>query len=375
MSKTTNTLLITGATGFLGNAIAADLLENNHADKLLFLVRADDTATALARLRDAVAKLQPDPAALARLNTDMLLCGDLASFPDLLVDERVQSITHILNAAALASFAWKPEVWKINVEHTTEFARAAARLPRLQRFLYVGTAMISGSTAQRTVQEDEFPAEVRQFVPYTKSKAEIERRLPGLLGNIPLTIARPSIVVGHTRLGCELSPSIFWMFRMVHAARRLPFSPDHRVDIIPVDYCASALIHLLLRPTLEHVRYHVSAGPQRSCSFAQIDAAYCSALNETRNENEMTELVEVDMADLVAREAQYNDWFGPCDAKRMTSAIQIYRAFAGLNVNFDNSRLLAEDMPPPPRFTDYLGACIRTGQSMTVAEQMLYDFR
>jgi hypothetical protein len=44
-------------------------------------------------------------------------------------------------------------------------------------------------------------------------------------------------------------------------------------------------------------------------------------------------------------------------------------------VTFDNRRLLAEGMTAPPRLTDYLEACVRTGQDMTIAEQMLYDFR
>jgi hypothetical protein len=29
----------------------------------------------------------------------------------------------------------------------------------------------------------------------------------------PLIVARPSIVVGHTRLGCRPSASIFWYYR------------------------------------------------------------------------------------------------------------------------------------------------------------------
>jgi nucleoside-diphosphate-sugar epimerase len=371
MSPSTETLLVTGATGFLGSAIAAELLERKTDAQLLFLVRCDYAGAGLERLRSSIAKLEPSPAALGRLDESMVICGDLASFPAQIADSRVRATTRILNAAALASFAWKPEVWNVNVEHTTAFARAAAQLPALRRFLYVGTAMISGNTADRNVQEDEFPAKVRQFVPYTKSKAEIERRLPEALGGVPLVIARPSIVVGHTRLGCTLSPSIFWMFRMIHAARRIPFPPSNRVDIIPVDYCARALIHLLQKEHLAHARYHVSAGPERSCTLAEIDRAYCAAQKETG----LPELAEFDIADLKSMEGQYQEWFGPCDTRRMTSAVHIYQAFAGLNVTFDNRRLLAEGMTAPPRLTDYLEACVRTGQDMTIAEQMLYDFR
>jgi len=371
MGQQSITLLVTGATGFLGSAIAAELLEH-HADvRLLFLVRADSASEGLARLRESVAHMASDPAILERLTPEMVVCGDLATFPALVQDPRVQSITHVLNAAALASFAFKKEVWAVNVEHTTAFVRAIAELSAVQRFLYVGTAMISGDTSHQTVQEDQFPAEVRQFVPYTKSKAEIERRLPELLGRIPLVIARPSIVVGHTRLGCQPSPSIFWIFRMIHDAKRIPFSPLHRVDVVPVDYCARALIHLTLKPELTHLRYHVSAGRDASCSFADIERAYC----KYKNQDQSGALSEFDIADLSSLESRFGAWFGPGDSRQLKSAILIYRAFAGLDVAFDNRRLLAEGMDPPPAFTEYLGACIRTGEGAPIADQMRFDFR
>jgi nucleoside-diphosphate-sugar epimerase len=371
MARDDITLLVTGATGFLGSAIAADLLEHHPEVNLLFLVRAGSTGEGLARLSASIATMASDPALLARLSPAMVLCGDLASFPALVHDARVQSITHVLNAAALASFAFKKEIWTVNVEHTTAFVRAVAALPAMQRFLYVGTAMISGDTAHQTVEEDQFPAAVRQFVPYTRSKAEIELRLPEILDGIPLVIARPSIVLGHSLLGCRPSPSIFWIFRMIHEAKRIPFSPLYRVDVIPVDYCARALDHLMLKPGLGHIRYHVSAGPARSCTFAEIESAY----SRFKNQHEDEALSEFDIADLPSLEPRFGEWFGPGDSRHLKSAVLIYRAFAGLDVTFDNRRLMEEGMDPPPAFTEYLGACIRTGEGEPIADQMRYDFR
>jgi nucleoside-diphosphate-sugar epimerase len=371
MASTTETLLLTGATGFLGSAIAAELLEHQTGGQLLFLVRAEDAGKGLERLRTSIARMAPNPVVLDRLSADMVICGELSDFSTHLHDSRVRSINRILNAAALASFAWKQDVWSVNVEHTVKFARAVSELPELRRFLYVGTAMISGNTANRTVHEDEFPADVRQFAPYTTSKAEIERRLPAALGRVPLVVARPSIVVGHTGVGCQPSPSIFWVFRMINAAKRIPLPTRYRVDVIPVDYCARALIHLLLKQHLAHTRYHISAGPLGSCSFAEIDEAY-SAVHEGAESHELTEF---DIADIHTLESHFVEWFGPCNPRRMISAVHIYRVFAGLNVTFDNSRLRAEGADAPPRFTDYLGACVRTGENEPVAEQMLCDFR
>jgi nucleoside-diphosphate-sugar epimerase len=371
MPKSNDTLLITGATGFLGGAVVAELLEHHPQARLLFLVRAADARTGLERLRASLSKLEVAPSFSARLNEDSVLCGDLASFPDCIADPRVQAVTHVLNVAALASFAWKPDVWNTNVDDTLAFAAAVGRLPSVRRFVYVGTAMICGDARNSTIQEDDYPADVRQFVPYTRSKAEIERRLSAALGSVPLVIARPSIVVGHTTAGCKPSPSIFWMFRMIHAVGRVPFGVDNRIDIIPVDYCARALVFLLLKPELAHIRYHVSSGVVGSCSFAEIHAAYSHARPGMNGHP----LAEFEMKDLPAMEPDFEGWFGTCNVRQMTGAIRIYREFAGLNVIFDNSRLLAEGVDAPPRFTDYLPECVRTGETEPIAVQMKYDFR
>lgn len=362
--------LITGATGFLGGAIAAELLERELDVRPLFLVRASDSRSGLQALRKSILRFEPSPSALLRLTEDSVFCGDLETFPSLAADPRAAAITHVLNCAALVSFAWKREVWRTNVEHTSAFADCIARLPALRRVLHVSTAMVSGGTTDQLVCEDDFPGTARQFTLYTKSKAEIERRLPAAL-NGALVIARPSIIVGHTRIGCKPSPSIFWLFRMMHAARRLPFSPSRRIDVVPVDYCARALVHLLFKTDLAHERYHVSAGHAASCSFTEIDAAYSRARDETG----VGALQEFDVATLREIETQFDDWFGACDSKSAASAIKVYRAFARLNVTFDNARLLAEGVAAPPRFVDYLGTCVRTGENQTIADQMVRESR
>ena len=155
---------------------------------------------------------------LDRIREDAIICGDLASFADLSNDSRIQGITHVLNCGAYASFAWNQEIWKVNVEDTARFASAIAKLPSIKRFLQVGTAMISGKATHCVVHEDDVLDGRQQLVIYTRSKAEIERRLPDLLGGVPLIVARPSVVVGHTALGCTPSPSIFWIFRLRKAS-------------------------------------------------------------------------------------------------------------------------------------------------------------
>ncbi len=84
-------------------------------------------------------------------------------------------------------------------------------------------------------------------------------------GNCP-----PSIVVGHTHHGCRPSSSIFWVFSMGLMLQKFMCSMEDRIDVIPVDYCADALLMLLNQPLAHGEVVHISA-EENSVKFAEID--------------------------------------------------------------------------------------------------------
>ncbi|MBE1043314.1 NAD(P)H-binding protein, partial [Escherichia coli] len=49
----------------------------------------------------------------------------------------------------------------------------------------------------------------------------------------------------------------FWVFRMGFALESFTCGLDEQIDVIPVDYCAEALIGLALKPCLGHSLYHI----------------------------------------------------------------------------------------------------------------------
>ncbi len=91
-------------------------------------------------------------------------------------------------------------------------------------------------------------------------------------GNCP-----PSIVVGHTHHGCRPSSSIFWVFSMGLMLQKFMCSMEDRIDVIPVDYCADALLMLLNQPLAHGEVVHISAGEENSVKFAEIDRAMAQA--------------------------------------------------------------------------------------------------
>ena len=72
-------MLITGATGFIGGALASLCLDEGRGDELLFLVRAPHAQDGLQRVRASLARFGADARHMAALREDQILCGAPAS--------------------------------------------------------------------------------------------------------------------------------------------------------------------------------------------------------------------------------------------------------------------------------------------------------
>lgn len=363
------TTLVTGATGFVGGAVAAQLLQRPEAGRVLLLIRAATPAAALERAKRSLARFG-DPVSERAWQRCEVVAGDLTE-PATLADPRLDRVTHVLHAAGDTSLRSVRRVRQTNVAGTLALARRLARAPRLVRFLHVGTAYICGAQPPSLVHEEDYPApSARHLVEYTRSKAECERLLESGVPELPLVIARPSVVVGHTRLGCGPSASIFWYYRTVDLLRRVPAPLDARKDIVPVDYVAEALLFLLFREPLRWRRYHVSAGESASVTWREMAAVFA------RHHGERPEC-PYEMADfprLVRERSRLRQLLGPGDEDLLLHALEPFFLLSASGAGvFDNRRLLAEGMRPPPRFTEYLPACITQTADRGVYEQLLHD--
>jgi nucleoside-diphosphate-sugar epimerase len=334
-------------------------------------VRAPNVKAARERVLRSLARFDLDPALLARIREDQIICGGLGDLPDHQMHPRLADVTRVLNCAAVTSFGRNARTWTTNVDETVAFARKVARLPKLERFVHVSTAMICGTRPPRIISEDAFPADnVRHLVPYTESKAEAELMLREEMAGLPFVVVRPSIIVGHTRLGCRPSSSIFWAFRMGDALGVAISDLDGTIDVVPVDYAARAVQHLLFLDAPKHRTYHVSAGQDHASSFREIGRAFARALGEHRK----ADYREATIEDLAAMRDRFPEVLGPCNKRFVLQALRLYGKFAGLNAVFDNSRLLGEDFEAPPRYADYLGVCVETSRHIPAPAQMMIDF-
>ena len=331
-------VLLTGATGFVGGATLAWLLTNTDI-LVTALVRAETDSEASARVRTSIARFGVTTIP-ARCR---ILRGALGALSEL------EDTTLIINIAGDTSFRPSAGMWATNVDATVAFAEWAQRLPRLRRFLHVGTAWICGGDVRGVVQEDSHPdPSATHLVDYTRSKADAEERLRGIAG-LPLVVARPTIVAGDTRFGCAPSSSIFWVFQAIDAIGTLNWSPAGRIDVVPVDWTAATLGALLLRPSLCHTRYNVSCGPE-SCDWRAIGTAFASTGHGSLQPYSRSDRPVTEWAPEILRRAG--------DPDRLRPALDLYFRFASCDVVFSNARLLAEGLPPSPRFADWIPRCV-----------------
>lgn len=386
----TPTVLLTGATGFIGGATLARLLESHPDYRIILLARERGSASAGDRVRQSLARFVGEERATAALRSCEVISCDLTNPASLgvprlnevthvlhlasekkLAAQRLEDVTHVLHLAANTNFRSIRGVRHTNILGTLALAHRMRRVPNLQRFVYVGTSYVCGDNSEPVVHEDSYPRlRARHFTEYTASKAECEMLLESTAPELPLIVARPSVVVGHTQLGCLPSASIFWFYRVCDLLRRLTCPLDSRDDVVPVDWVADALLLLLFKPTLRHRRYHVSAGEESSSTWKEIAAVFAECYGE-RPDNPYQ---VVDIPTILRERNRIAELLGPGDVSHLLTALPIYYRFMEINAEiFDNSRLRAEGMPPSPKLTSYLHRCATQPSDRSVYEQMLDD--
>ncbi len=245
--------LLTGGTGFLGMDALARLIERGGEDEqIAVLIRARDDAGAQQRLRDMLARLYDEPPAAARrvraVRGDLLEPGLGLSASD----RRwlIGSVERIVHCAASISFdlplAQAREINVCGVERMLELARAIAAGGTLRRMVHVSTAYVSGRHAGRFGEQDlDVGQEFRNT--YERSKYEAERLLRGA-DDLPLAVARPSIVVGHSASGWTSAFNVlYWPMRAFERGLldEVPAREDSIVDFVPVDYVTDGILALL----------------------------------------------------------------------------------------------------------------------------------
>ncbi|WP_175976086.1 SDR family oxidoreductase [Burkholderia sp. BCC1047] len=369
-------LVLTGATGFIGSTVLTALVNAGLLERIVCVVRAQDRGHAVARLREAALRAGLTPYWASRLTDANVIVGALGDVWHGADASRLAGATHVIHCAGHASPADGAHL-RADIADAVRFAERFARAPRLQRFVYVGTAYAHAGRGGIVQEEGERAGNGNDIAPraddglpgavlaadYLHAKAETEQRLRAL--GLPLVVVRPSHVVGHTVLGTRPAPNSFWMFRLAHAARRFTARPMTRIDIVSVDDVARATMLLAVKPTLAHDVYHVSAGDEAP-QVAQIVRAMDEAAGMT-GAPRYAACAPAELP-LVVRDVLGRP--DPALERVIGRALQRCGEFATVDRVFDNRRVRDEiDFEPLP-FIDYVEECMRTSRGVAVTELM-----
>ena len=237
-----DTVLLTGATGFLGTELAARLIREPGL-RLYALVRAADEAGAAHRLRNA-------------WNYDGDLCGQIGkrvvpvpgdfTEPGLGLGEKYRKIlsdavTLVIHSGAQISFLKSlDEFRKVNTAGTEKMLSFASGLRLLRRFVQVSTAYVAGQKRGIVTEEEPHAEAFSTFYEQSKAEAEDLVRASGL----PFSICRPGMIVGDSKTGRVRNfNTIYYVLKqmLLGKMRIFPISPDTKLNLVPVDYVADAV--------------------------------------------------------------------------------------------------------------------------------------
>jgi nucleoside-diphosphate-sugar epimerase len=210
-------VLLTGATGFVGGAVLAELIARGR--RVLCLVRAATPDRARRRIVEALHGADCDAQALLESGRLAVLRGDLLR-PNAGLDEGViemlrDAVVSVVHAAGSTVFDARHdgEPARTNIEATREIFRLAVRC-NCPDWHFVSTAYVSGQCAQAAESLTSKPPPFRNDYERSKWQAEQDAARAAERSSAILTIYRPSIVVGNSRTGRALRfAGIYYLFR------------------------------------------------------------------------------------------------------------------------------------------------------------------
>lgn len=153
----------------------------------------------------------------------------------------------------------------VNVRGTLNVLQAAAEMKRLVRFNHLSTAFVAGDRAG-VIMEAELDAGQRFRNAFERTKFEGEQVVRRWSGRLPISIYRPSLVVGDSRTGAidpDRMDGPYTFMRAILAAPAevpvpLPGKGDKPLNLVPVDWVCAAIHALSRDPRAEGGTFHLT---------------------------------------------------------------------------------------------------------------------
>ncbi len=254
--KAKQTYFITGYPGFIAKRLVARLAHARREASFFLLVQQRFVEEAKALVAELPGSrrfeiLQGDV-------VDMHLSLSGAEYARL-CDE----VTHVFHLAAVFFLGVSRELARrVNVEGTRNVLELARDCRGLKRLVHFSTAMVAGDR-QGVVCEDELEAGQSFHNIYEETKFQAEKLVRRAMRDLPITVVRPSIVVGDSTTG-EIDRfdgpyylAILLVTSPTAFALPLPGEGVAPLHIVPVDFVVAAALALSDDPKAQGRTFHL----------------------------------------------------------------------------------------------------------------------
>ncbi len=167
----TNKILITGATGFIGNHLARSLTEKG--ENIRCLVRKSSRKEAIDYLNSLGVELS---------------YGDLLDKHSL--ETALEDIDTVFHLGGGGRISMSKETQdKINIEGTKNILDACLKQKKIKRFIHISTCAVMGDIKGNTPGDETYPPNPSNLA-YSKAKTEAEKIALSYKDKIPLVVVR-----------------------------------------------------------------------------------------------------------------------------------------------------------------------------------------
>ncbi|UZJ78454.1 SDR family oxidoreductase [Fictibacillus sp. KU28468] len=244
--------LLTGYPGFLASKLLKEMQQRNEDTQFALIVHPSqlDKAERLAANKQNV----------------RLFAGDITKDGLDLDAEQTEwlkeHMTHVFHLAAVYDLAVPKKIAEdVNITGTRNVNTFAQSLPLLERYIYFSTAYVSGKRVG-VIKEDELDQGQTFKNHYESTKFEAEK-LVAELKNVPYTIIRPGVVVGHSVTGETVKfDGPYFIMRFLDRLRYIPIpylgKSEALFNVVPADYIVDATLCLAQSEDAVNRTFHLT---------------------------------------------------------------------------------------------------------------------
>ena len=242
----TRTIFLTGFPGFIAERLVARLAKDEF--QIFLLVQPQFLERAVEVVNEISERSNTPLENFAVIEGDITK-PDLGMDPDDAATVRYET-TDVFHLAAVYDLAVDRELaMRVNLEGSKNVNDFVRSLKHLKRYNYISTCYVAGKRTG-VIREDELEHDkgFRNYYEETKYQAELE--VEKLKADLPVTIFRPSVVVGDSETGETVKYD--GIYYLINYLRKAPYllravnvgNKTVKLNLVPVDFVVNAIAEL-----------------------------------------------------------------------------------------------------------------------------------